>query len=201
MTLGARSDLRPRRHARRSHLDGHSSAEVDSSVGPEQIGKLFRLRVQVPRAIQDRFVSRTLLPDTVGAVDNPKYYCLFLWLHNLFLSSIMSSLARTVVPLRAIGRSVASRPAATFHTSSVCQSLSEADHDSPDRASNIDRHKSDSIEKAKTGKGEWKPELASSSEQAISGDKHNMTIEQMQKLGEKKSEEGKNPSGSDSSKN
>jgi len=75
------------------------------------------------------------------------------------------------------------------------------DKDSPNRASDIDRHKSDSVEKAKTGKGEWKPELASSSEQAISGDKHNMTIEQMQKMGETKSEQGQKPSGSDSSKN
>lgn len=74
------------------------------------------------------------------------------------------------------------------------------DKDHPDRAKHIDHHKSDSVEKAKTGKGEWKPELASSSEQAISGDKNDMTIEQMQKLGSKKAEEDKSPSGSESSK-
>ncbi|KAK5046092.1 hypothetical protein LTR84_008549 [Exophiala bonariae] len=111
----------------------------------------------------------------------------------------MSYLARTFTPLRTVSRSVASRPVATFHTSSTCRALSEADHDNkdhPERASNIERHKSDSVDKAKTGKGEWKPELASSSEQAINGDKENKTIEQMQKESAKKAEEGKNPSGS-----
>ena len=78
-----------------------------------------------------------------------------------------------------------------------------ADHpgsDHPEKAQNIDRHKSDSVEKAKTGKGEWKPELASASEQAITGDKDNLTIQQMQELGAKKSEEGKTPAGRSSSK-
>ena len=56
------------------------------------------------------------------------------------------------------------------------------------------------MNKAKGGKGEWKPELASSSEQAVNGDKHNMTMEEMQKLGSQKAEEGKTPAGSESSK-
>merc|ERR1712058_51537 len=61
-------------------------------------------------------------------------------------------------------------------------------------------HKSDSLKKAKTGQGEWKPELGSNSEQNVRGDKHNMTMEQMQKLGQQKANEDKNPGGSDISK-
>ncbi|RVX67587.1 hypothetical protein B0A52_08116 [Exophiala mesophila] len=112
----------------------------------------------------------------------------------------MSFVTRTLPPIRVAARSLPSRSATAFHTSSVSKSLSEADRDHPEKAQTIDHHKSDSVEKAKTGKGEWKPELASASEQAISGDKNNMTVEQMQKLGSKKSEEGKSPSGSSSSK-
>ena len=55
------------------------------------------------------------------------------------------------------------------------------------------------MNKAKSGKGEWKPELASASEQAVSGDKNNMSMDEMQKLGEQKAQEGKTPSGSSSS--
>lgn len=72
--------------------------------------------------------------------------------------------------------------------------------DNEDRAQEIDRHKGDSVEKAKTGRGEWKPELASSSEQAVQSEKDGMTMEQMQKMGAGKAEENKSPSGSDSSK-
>ncbi|KIV93781.1 hypothetical protein PV10_04969 [Exophiala mesophila] len=119
-------------------------------------------------------------------------------IYNSF--SNMSFVTRTLPPIRVAARSLPSRSATAFHTSSVRKSLSEADRDHPEKAQTIDHHKSDSVEKAKTGKGEWKPELASASEQAISGDKNDMTVEQMQKLGAKKSEEGKSPSGSSSSK-
>ncbi|ETN42056.1 uncharacterized protein HMPREF1541_03995, partial [Cyphellophora europaea CBS 101466] len=67
------------------------------------------------------------------------------------------------------------------------------------RESKIDTHKHDSVSRARSGKGEWKPELASSSEQAIQGEKNNMSMDEMQKMGEKKAEEGKTPSGSSSS--
>ncbi|EXJ84551.1 hypothetical protein A1O3_05220 [Capronia epimyces CBS 606.96] len=114
----------------------------------------------------------------------------------------MPHLARTFTPLRTVtvGRVFPLRSAAALHTSSARAALSE-DHlleheDNEDRHHEIDRHKSDSVEKAKTGKGEWKPELASSSEQSVHGDKHNLTIEQMQKLG---SEKSKSSGGSDSS--
>jgi len=112
----------------------------------------------------------------------------------------MPYLARTFTPLRTAGRTFSSQSVAAFHSSSARQALSEDNIDHPERAKHIDHHKTDSVEKAKTGKGEWKPELASSSEQALSGDKHNMTIEQLQKLGQTRSEEDKDPSGSDSSK-
>lgn len=72
--------------------------------------------------------------------------------------------------------------------------------DRDDRHQDIDHHKADSVEKAKTGKGEWKPELASQSEQSIKSEKNDLTMEQMQKLGARKSEDDKSPGGSDSSK-
>jgi hypothetical protein len=42
-------------------------------------------------------------------------------------------------------------------------------------------------------KREWKPELASNSEHSIRHEKHNMTFEEMQAEGAKKSEEGEEP--------
>jgi hypothetical protein len=42
-------------------------------------------------------------------------------------------------------------------------------------------------------KREWKPELASNSEQSIRHEKHNMTFEEMQAEGAKKSEEENEP--------
>ena len=47
------------------------------------------------------------------------------------------------------------------------------------------------LAKQKRGEGEWKPELASNSEQTVKHDKHNMSFEEMQKEGEKKAKEGK----------
>lgn len=55
------------------------------------------------------------------------------------------------------------------------------------------------MQKAKKGDAEWKPELASNSEQAVAGDKNNMSMEEMQKMGKEKAEKGKAPSGSSSS--
>ena len=60
--------------------------------------------------------------------------------------------------------------------------------DDESRAQKIDDHKTDSLEKAKTGKGEWKPELASQSEQIAQAEKHDMTMEEMQKMGKEKGE-------------
>ncbi|KIV86825.1 hypothetical protein PV11_02410 [Exophiala sideris] len=112
----------------------------------------------------------------------------------------MSYLARTLTPLRATSRLIPSRSVAAFHTSFARRGLNEDNIHREDRDKHIDHHQKDSLDKAKTGQGEWKPELGSNSENAIAGDKHNMTMEEMQKLGEKRSEEDKNPGGSDSSK-
>jgi len=100
----------------------------------------------------------------------------------------MSYLARASAPLRNTGRTVISRSIAGFHTSSLRLALSEDHPHTEDRAENIDRHKADSLEKAKTGKGEWKPELASQSEQITKADKHNMTMEELQKMSKDKGE-------------
>jgi hypothetical protein len=42
-------------------------------------------------------------------------------------------------------------------------------------------------------KQEWKPELASNSEQIVKYEKHNMSFEEMQAEAVKKSQEGKEP--------
>lgn len=75
----------------------------------------------------------------------------------------------------------------------------DAHKDDPNRDQKIDHHKHDSVQKAKKGDAEWKPELASNSEQAVAGDKNNMSMEEMQKMGKEKAEKGKAPSGSSSS--
>lgn len=72
--------------------------------------------------------------------------------------------------------------------------------DEEGRDEKIEKHKQDSINKAKNGNGEWKPELASQSEQISKADKHDMSMEEMQKMGASKAEQDKTPSGSSSSK-
>jgi hypothetical protein len=61
---------------------------------------------------------------------------------------------------------LAASPARTFTISSV-RALKETDRDSPDLAEKNEMHKQDSTQKAKAGKGHWKPELASDSEEAV----------------------------------
>jgi hypothetical protein len=39
--------------------------------------------------------------------------------------------------------------------------------DNPDAAAHNEKHKNDMLEKQKAGKGHWKPELASDSEEAV----------------------------------
>lgn len=75
----------------------------------------------------------------------------------------------------------------------------DAHKDDPNRDAKIDHHKHDSVQKAKKGDAEWKPELASSSEQAVASEKNDMSMEEMQKMGKDKAEQGKSPSGSSSS--
>lgn len=72
----------------------------------------------------------------------------------------------------------------------------DAHKDTADRDAKIEHHKNDTVQKARKGEPEWKPELASNSEQAVKADDHEMSMEEMQERGAKKSEAGKQPSGS-----
>jgi len=92
----------------------------------------------------------------------------------------MSFLLRTSTLAAAAARpAVASR---TFMASSV-RALKESDRHNPDQAETNDRHKQDTLQKQKDGKGHWKPELASDSEEAVAADRQskNDSIEEMQK--------------------
>lgn len=66
--------------------------------------------------------------------------------------------------------------------------------DDDDRHTRVEYHKQESITKQKEGQGIWKTELASQSEQIVAGEKSDLSMEEMTKLGEQKAEEGKNPS-------
>jgi len=61
--------------------------------------------------------------------------------------------------------------------------LKEADHNNPDLAEHNEKHKQDQLDKSKQGKGHWKPELASNSEEAVAADRNSKdeSIEEMQK--------------------
>lgn len=108
------------------------------------------------------------------------------------MSSLLTRLpTRSILPRQTLFVSA-------FHTSRARFALSESDGDVPDRNAKIDHHKNDAVQKAKKGDPEWKPELASNSEQAVKADDHDMSVEEMQKHGAKKAEEGKQPSGSSS---
>jgi len=62
-------------------------------------------------------------------------------------------------------------PSRGFNSSRVL-ALKESDRHDPDQAANNEKHKQDSITKSKEGKGHWKPELASDSEEAVAADRH-----------------------------
>jgi len=105
----------------------------------------------------------------------------------------MTFLVRSFGSLRSASKAIY-RPTATFHTSASRWALSEHDRDDESRHIKVEYHKEESLKKQKDGKGEWKHELASQSEQVIAGEKSNLTMDEMRKLGEKKAEEGRNPS-------
>ncbi|KAH8601304.1 hypothetical protein B0O99DRAFT_501660 [Bisporella sp. PMI_857] len=70
-----------------------------------------------------------------------------------------------------------------FHASSI-RSLKESDRHDPEQAANNEKHKQDSVSKSKEGKGHWKPELASDSEEAIAADRgqgSSGSVEELQK--------------------
>jgi len=45
--------------------------------------------------------------------------------------------------------------------------LTVGNTDNPDQGSEYEKHKQDQLQKQKEGKGHWKPELASDSEEAV----------------------------------
>lgn len=71
----------------------------------------------------------------------------------------------------AAARLVFAHPARTF-TSSTVRALKESDRNNPDLAAQNEKHKQDQLTKQKDGKGHWKPELASDSEEAVAADRH-----------------------------
>jgi len=84
-------------------------------------------------------------------------------------------------------RSVASRKL----TLSSVRSLKETDRHNPNQADENERHKQDQLAKQKEGKGHWKPELASVSEEAVNADRQHKgdTIEALQEKTAKHAEE------------
>lgn len=58
-----------------------------------------------------------------------------------------------------------------FRTSGVMM-LKESDRNNPDLGEQNHKHIQDGLEKQKQGKGHWKPELASDSEEAVAADRH-----------------------------
>lgn len=77
-----------------------------------------------------------------------------------------------------------------FMSSSV-RALKETDNHNPDVAKNYEHHKQDQLKKQKEGKGHWKPELASDSEEAINADRHHKgeSMEELQHKTAKHAEE------------
>jgi len=67
--------------------------------------------------------------------------------------------------------------------SSSVRALKEDDRHSENMGEHNERHKQDQLQKQKDGKGHWKPELASNSEEAVAADRQagNDSIQEMQK--------------------
>ncbi|CAI7610381.1 unnamed protein product [Penicillium bialowiezense] len=61
-------------------------------------------------------------------------------------------------------------PVSTFHTSAV-RSLKENDRHREDLADHYESHKQQGLKESKEGKGKWKSELASSSEEDVKADR------------------------------
>ncbi|KAI1076521.1 hypothetical protein F5B20DRAFT_319562 [Whalleya microplaca] len=57
----------------------------------------------------------------------------------------------------------------TFTNSPASQAYKESSHANPDH--DPEKHKQDLLSKQKSGKGHWKPELASDSEEAVKADR------------------------------
>ncbi|KAJ5347980.1 hypothetical protein N7541_001067 [Penicillium brevicompactum] len=61
-------------------------------------------------------------------------------------------------------------PVSTFHTSAV-RSLKENDRHREDLADHYESHKQEGLKETKEGKGKWRSELASSSEEDVKADR------------------------------
>ncbi|KAG9248678.1 hypothetical protein BJ878DRAFT_412221 [Calycina marina] len=72
----------------------------------------------------------------------------------------------------------------TFRASAI-RSLKESDRHNPDQAADNAKHQADSVSKAKDGKGHWKPELASDSEEAVAADRSDHSAESLKDLQDK----------------
>lgn len=73
-------------------------------------------------------------------------------------------------------------------------SLTANNQDRPGIEHEREKHKQDSVQKAKDGKGEWKEELASDSEETVAASKSDHSMEEMQKMGSQKGEKDNKPS-------
>ncbi|KAK0741772.1 hypothetical protein B0T21DRAFT_360103 [Apiosordaria backusii] len=75
-------------------------------------------------------------------------------------------------------------------TTTPLRSLKESNSTDPS-PSDFDHHKQDSLSKQKSGKGHWKPELASNSEEAVKADRStdNSSIKDLQEKTKKAAEE------------
>ncbi|KAH8684664.1 hypothetical protein BGZ60DRAFT_523868 [Tricladium varicosporioides] len=93
--------------------------------------------------------------------------------------SLTSTARFSTIQATTIARFVASRP---FSISSS-RTLEQSDRHDLDQAKEKDKHLKDQLQKQKDGKGHWKPELASGSEEAVAADRQSGSdsIEEMQK--------------------
>ncbi|KAI1006308.1 hypothetical protein K3495_g1912 [Podosphaera aphanis] len=84
-----------------------------------------------------------------------------------------------------IHRLVGIRPLITPRIFGVftARGLKETDRYNPEQAADNERHKQDTLMKQKEGRGHWKPELASDSEEAIMADRNHKgeSVEELQK--------------------
>ncbi|KAI1766881.1 hypothetical protein GGR53DRAFT_182474 [Hypoxylon sp. FL1150] len=83
----------------------------------------------------------------------------------------------------------------TFTSSAANLAYKESAHGN--EGHDPEKHKQDLLRKQKEGKGHWKPELASDSEEAIKADRHSVTKEDVKTLQErtKRAAEETNKSG------
>jgi len=86
----------------------------------------------------------------------------------------------------AVARPALRAPRARAFSTFPRRGLKESDLGNPDRATQSEIAKQDTLKKQKEGKGHWKPELASESEEAVAADRHTTgktkeSLEELQK--------------------